>query len=258
MATGRECRDATIRHLRRPFGFRPTVIIRAVRGRSDDLPPVDEDPIHLFLNDDGVAVRRPMVPIIVRSELRGWWCIHQDRVAFAWPLQASQPPFTRLGGCSYATIELKIGQRFWRNHDLSFNSRDLTYGDRDELVSLVGFDYETNSVILSTTTETSDDALVTRVVDSLPINKFLADFDVNVHYRANAHNKWKLASYTGAAQRTVVPNEPVLPWAFTLGTVLKIRRAWRKVHMRAEEKKFSPGGVGAKRAREEFEGLANV
>lgn len=263
--------DVVERHLRRHYGFRVNVTLRAVRPIQgpEGIPEIFFEegvlpgPDHLFAGDDTTAPHMSSMHWVYagRSDpVRGWWACSGGRMAFCWPLERIyHPPPPGVGplpGLGHIGFELCIGQRFWREHELVFDRPSFMWGEKETLVTFMGFDPEDGNVVLSTICE-DPSGMVQQTTELLPINKFLEEYNPNTYCRVKDHRVWRLAMLMGAAPAGG-PQPSALPWSFGLATIVKLKRQWRKVHVRAEQKKYAPGGVGHMRAGEEFAAHASA
>lgn len=78
-------------------------------------------------------------------------------------------------------------------------------------------------------------------VEEIPINKFFTDFPLSMQFGATS----RLVHGEGLRE-TFTP----MPMAYSVPTVVKALLKFRRLHLKAQERKFAPGGVGFKRALE--------
>jgi hypothetical protein len=78
-------------------------------------------------------------------------------------------------------------------------------------------------------------------VEEIPINKFFADFPLSSQFAP------KLVRIHNEPPREVVTP---LPMAYSVPAVVKALLKFRRLHLKAQERKFAPGGLGFKRALE--------
>ncbi len=245
--------------LKQPRGFKESVNVSACRGYG-----VPVRTTHTLFADDGVAVRVPM--LMVNGSISWHFATHKNQTAFNWTINPHEPMEAsdevkewlhtwKCGGIGYT---LRDGQRFYRTTEERFNRTLSKWEFRHILVQFVSSNREEQLVHLRRVTET-EKGLVEREEETLPVKKFMDDYCPVEEATYQALRKYEIDAH----ERNQTSESPIdhavsnvhahLVPALSLYTLWKILRQWRKVHLRAEEKKYAPGGVGQKRAREEFE-----
>lgn len=84
-------------------------------------------------------------------------------------------------------------------------------------------------------------------VEEIPINKFFADFPLSAQFGGKVR---AVRNIDGSLNGTFAENFTPLPIAYSVPTVVKALLKFRRLHLKAQERKFAPGGVGFKRALE--------
>jgi hypothetical protein len=251
----------------KPFGLVDSVCVRAYHPSTPH--EVDDGTLehfHIF-NNDGQAERVRMKPVVIKGGLRGYWCLSgsgNGSCAFRWQLTEGKtfpgPGGNRPigGGIGF---ELKPGQDVFSQTDLCVNQHT---GNWDSVRVVDAFCGAANmDKMQMQTTIVRAEGFVKHHHDALPIHVFMERYNPFYTLRERKLRQWKTSipfyftdHYDSITARQTAPSTLVMPWAFGPATLWKVVKQWRKVHLAAEAKKYRPGGVGHKRARDNFERLA--
>lgn len=193
---------------------------------------------------------------------RGFWACDGSQLAFRWHFEGpvTGDPSTVAWAATWnggaMTLSFRLGEKFY----------DLPHAERHEgewrlfqdSIRVISVDASKRILTLETTIEL-DGVHVSHEVTELPVSKFMQDYDPYADIVQKQMNKWHLDCFDAKEREEPMPpfiGQYALPFSpFCMSTVIKIKRQWRKLHLLCQHKKFAPGGVGHKRAREEFEGL---
>jgi hypothetical protein len=249
-----------IRVLAMAFGFKEGVSVRACRARHRS----DVFAAHtIFTEDDGTSVRVPLWK--VEGSIRMRWRVFKQSVAFSWVIHETTPFYfyqlTDFGAWASTwnggetSMILKFGQNFYRDNSDVWDQARHRWGSEHKLFRLVSVDEEKQLVCMLAITETVSGG-VERSVYELPVSKFMQLYDPVKELTDREYRKYRIENYErvarGETPRAITRSPHLLP-TFSLNTLWKIVRQWRKVKLLVMERMYAPGGVGAKRARDDFE-----
>lgn len=243
-----------------------------------DAPEDNATQMHVW--SDGVREEMKLC-VANQTEVRGWFAAHGDAVALQWPLAATaahavvingdtvvarenswRPPFYDQQSKDYIDTLLDprvfhmgkvcltfgdvIAHKKWSEVTRVSNPRDDTHG-RNEWkqevhcvpIRFLFLDTQYETVTLRTCFPESPQT------EEIPINKFFADFPLSEQLGPRIIRRM-VTLRSEEAREVFTP----LPMAYSTATVVKALLKFRRLHLKAQEKKFAPGGLGFKRALE--------
>lgn len=246
----------------KPFGLVDSVCVRAYHpSTSHEVDDGTLEHFHIF-NNNGQTERVRMKPVVINGELRGYWCLSgsgNGSCAFRWQLTEGKtfpgPDGNKPigGGIGF---ELRPEQDVFSQTDLCVNQHT---GNWDSVTVVDAFCGAANMDVMQIqTTVVRAEGFVKHHHDALRIGDFMERYNPlhTLRQRALREAKASIPSYFTDHSITALQarsHDPVMPWAFGPVTLWKVVKQWRKVHLAAEAKKYRPGGIGHKRARDNFE-----
>jgi len=239
-----------------------TVEVTAGRQNKQHVPPeedaqqkaLEEARVHHVIWADGTR-QQMHCELVNGGDIRGWWARNGNTFAFTAPIVNIQcvhfalPPMgVKLS--AWVSWKLNIGQRAWRFTDREYNWQ---LGHHEDVPSDCIFSGMDDYMVVLTERKQHSDGRIGRNYIEMPINKFIEDFSPCGRTRGSvAMQRFAVPHWLSAAN----PHSSLqvkMQFSFTPATLWKIRKQWMKVHLKCEEKKYAPGGLGHKRARSDFE-----
>ena len=250
----------------KPYGFTDGVCLRAYRETPEQALL---NPIKYAIFPDGT--RKRLKPVVANSELRGVYGYHGEQHCFGFvykkrPHEANEAsegaeeteddiermPRIVAPEAGLITFMLKNGERFWRTTADSWDSSSQKRGETHEFVRFLGVEEQSVDsplpmVVIKRVTE-SPRRGNTFVIETLPMNKFLEDFNPNESLFCTQAEERAIVRQRMSRVRVLIPKGAPYPFAVSVLMVLKCKFAWMRLHYKAQERKFAPGGEGHKRA----------
>jgi len=217
---------------------------------------MEEARLHHVIWADGTR-QQMHCELVNKDEIRGWWARKGSTFAFTAPtagircIDFAMPPIG-ITLSVWVSWKLDIGQRAWRFTDREYNPQLRSYVDVPSDCIFSGVD---DCMVVLTERKQHSDGTVGRNYIEMPISKFIEDFSPCGRTKRNTDSTdgfW-VPHWLGASNpRSCLPVKN--SFSFTPATLWKIRKQWMKLHLKCEEKKYAPDGLGYTRARVDFEG----
>jgi hypothetical protein len=251
----------------KPYGFTNGVCLRAYR----------ETPAQALLNPIKYAIfpdgtRKRFNPVVANCELRGLYAYHGEQHCFGFVYKKRPHEITEANEgaeetednikrvrrivapeAGLITFVLENGERFWRTTtDEWDSSSQKRSGETHEFIRFLGVEEQSVDsplpmVVIKRVTE-SPRRGTTSVLETLPMNKFLEDFNPNESLFCTEAEERAIVVQRCTGLRVLIPKGAPYPFAVSVLMVLKCKFAWMRLHYKAQERKFAPGGAGHKRA----------
>lgn len=229
-----------------PNGFTGSVKIRAYREtKAQEMvcgypPHGPQWSMHHCIFPDGV--RKELCRVYANRDVRGYWARHGNWVYFALPFTSKPPPLDAfVPEAGLIGFVLEKHQRFWRTTTPTWVQRKHKWDQIHEYVRFTELSKDGSTIVLRVVRESPDGNSFDRV--EVPVNKFLMEYNPN---DAPGTYVQKMRTPT-APSRTPAA---YYPFSVSMLVILKAFLRFRKLHQRAQEKKFAPGGEGHKRLLE--------
>ena len=239
--------------------------------RAEGVTGLEGHSTHHVIWEDGT--RELMKPIMANGdEIRGWVAKRDNIVQFTHPITSMKvmafKQNTPVRG--WISWRVNIGQPFYRTRGDVWNEARMMNEDQEKVLRLLSADASDLWEHLSGMAEVMDKRILNPGHpnsewpigeirhDEVPLNKFFEDFNPCERQYLEIPKDCKLRREMELEGRECsISTRERIKWALGLHTLWKIVKQWRKVHAMAEHKKYSPGGMGHKRAREDFEARAD-
>ena len=210
-----------------------------------------------------------MKPVYANGdEIRGWFAKRDNLVQFTHPITALKTiNFNHvLPVRGWISWRAKIGQPFYRLRADVWNGVRAMHEEEESVKRLLSVDATDIWDHLSGMAEVMDKRILNPGHpeaegplgeirhEDVPLNKFFEDYNPceRAYFELPADCALRQQMHREGRMCQIMTKERI-KWALGLHTLWKIVKQWRKVHAIAEDKKYRPGGVGHKRAREEWE-----
>ena len=251
----------------KPYGFTDGVCLRAYRETPEQALL---NPIKYAIFSDGT--RKRFKPVVANSELRGVYAYHGRQHCFGFVYKKRPHEITEASETAEETEDdikrkprivapeaglitfmLENGERFWRTTtDWWDSSSQKRRDETHEFVRFLGVEEQSVDsplpmVVIKRVTECPRRGN-TSVTETLPMNKFLEDFNPNESLFCTQAEERAIVAQRISRVRVLIPKGAPYPFAVSVLMVLKCKFAWMRLHYKAQERKYAPGGAGHKRA----------
>ena len=234
-------------------GYRDSVRILAHYKRADEkivapyaifnagnrlrmLPVNCQDP-----NDDSGALSH-----------RAYWATHSGQLFVHWNRKKfpEKPLDHNLAG---VRVKFFMGQNFWRTQHQVWVQSAWRYTACDEMHRIIGWHYEDYTLMI-TVKKTSDGPRgLLNEVEEMPLSKFLFEYNPYPNLvHTEAYRKARARHLRGKGPY-LEPPDPQYVYGASLLTLCKCMIKFYRQLKAIRHRDYQPGGVGAKRARDEFE-----
>jgi hypothetical protein len=215
-----------------PVGTPSTVVTRCARTLLE-AQHINFDTYREHAIIDGV--RMPMkISKVNSNEIRGWWLFHNDQFCCT----------VLDDNTKWLSWTVKCGSIVWV--DREFNIKDDCQMTCSYRILNVMED-DTFPMVRLEQCEVNRGVINNEIVD-IPISKYLEEFNP-------LKNKMKLMVLRRDDGYAIKPSVPAF---ISIATLVKIKQKWRQLYLKTQEKKYRPDGIGAKRARDEFEQTSQI
>lgn len=216
--------------------------------------------------DDGT--RELMKPILVNEdETRGWFAKRGDTVQFTHPITSLRVMdfHHKTAVRGWISWRVKLGQPFYRERSYVWNVLSREHEEQEQVLRLLSVDATEIWDHLAGMAEIIDKRILNAGAhneeptgsvqhDDVPLNKFMEDYNPCFRrWQEHPLDKEVRKAMLNEVRPCSIYSKERIRWSLGLHTLWKIVKQWRKVHTAAEDKKYRPGGVGHKRAREDWQ-----
>ena len=246
-----------------------------------DAPEDNATQMHIW--HDGVREKMQMC-VANQTEVRGWFAVRGNAVALQWPLVATSGHVVEINGDSVVArtnpwahsfahdqqskdyFDTLVDTRVFHIGKISLTCGDVIAYKKWEEVRRVSHTPRSDHHVAHTEWKEEVHCVPIHLLfvdpmyktvtlrscfpdspqtEEIPINKFFADFPLSMQLGPRIVRK-RTTLLNEEAREVFTP----LPIAYSTATVVKALLKFRRLHLKAQERKFAPGGIGFKRALE--------